>query len=114
MWYQAKQNKYNNRTHEYNGRVYHSIKEAGYAQELDLRQKAGDIKSWEPQFKVSLDVNGKHICNYIVDFKLTYPDDSIELVEVKGYATEVWRLKMKLLEATYLVENPGTRYLVVT
>ena len=113
-WYQQKQNKYGNTKHEYDGRVYHSIKEAAYAQELDLRQKAGDITEWEPQFRIDLVANGKKICTMIPDFKVTYPDGQIEIVEVKGFATETWRLKRKILEATYLVEHPEVRYLVVT
>lgn len=115
VWYKAAHpNKYGATKHEYNGRWYHSKMEAAYAMDLDLRLKAHDIASWIPQVKISLDVNGKHVCTYIVDFELTYPDGSIELVEVKGFATETYRLKRKLLEATYLVEHPGVRYLVVT
>lgn len=114
MYYQTRSNsKYHNVSKIYNGRSYHSKFEAAYAQELDLRLKAGDIKEWTPQVKISLDVNGRHICNYYCDFEVTYPDDSVELVEVKGFETEIYRLKRKLLEATYLLDNPGVRYLVV-
>lgn len=114
MWYQRKnQSKYKSQSTLYNGRQYHSKFEASYAYDLDMQKKAGTIKDWEPQFKVSLDVNNKHICNYYVDFKVTNNDESIELVEVKGYETEVWRLKRKLLEATYLIENPNVSYVVI-
>ena len=34
---------------DYNGAVYDSKLEAGYAQELDLRIRAKDLKSWERQ-----------------------------------------------------------------
>lgn len=94
-------NKYHAQSSTYDGVLYHSKKEAAYAAELDLRKKAGDILGWERQVKISLDVNGYHICNYYVDFQVTYPDDHIELVEVKGFETEVWRLKWKLFEAIY-------------
>jgi hypothetical protein len=113
MYRIARQNKYGNRRHEYNGRVYHSKREAAYAQQLDLRLKAGEIASWEPQFKIDLKANGKHICTMIPDFRVVYPDGSVQLTEIKGYATEVFRLKVKILEATYLKENPGITYLVV-
>lgn len=113
MYKLQKQNKYGNRTHVYNGRTYDSIKEAGFAAELDLRLKAHDIAAWEPQVRLDLKANGKHICTMIPDFRVTYPDGSVELVEVKGYATETWRLKVKILEATYLLDNPGITYLVV-
>jgi len=109
-------NKYRNISTVYNGRQYHSKKEAQYASELDLRKKANDIREWEPQFKVSLDVNGIHIANHYVDFMVYHMDGSKELVEIKGkflYNADTWRMKRKLLEATYLKENPVVRYTVV-
>jgi hypothetical protein len=98
--------KYNAKSSIYNDSVFHSKKEAGYAAELDLRIKAKDIKSWRRQVKISLDVNGNHICNYYIDFEVTHNDGTIELVEVKGFETDVWRLKWKLLEAIYQKEHP--------
>lgn len=115
VWYQKSMgNKYGAKKTVYNNLKYDSKMEATYAQDLDLRLYSGELKDIQRQVRISLDVNGYHICNYIVDFVLTYADDSVELVEVKGFATEVYRLKRKLLEATYLKDNPGVRYLVVT
>ena len=113
VYYQKRQNKYNAKSTIYNGISYHSIKEAAYAQELDLRVKAKDIKSWDRQIKISLDVNGYHICNYYIDFKIIHNDKSVELVEVKGFVTEVWRLKWKLFEAIYSEEHPEITLTVV-
>lgn len=98
-WYQRKGNKYHNVSSTVNGIQYHSKKEAGYASELNLRLKAGDIKDWERQRKISLDVNGFHICNYFIDFVIIHNDGSEEYVEVKGFPTDTWRLKWKLTEA---------------
>lgn len=98
---------------EYNGRSYHSKAESLYARDLDLRQKAGDILHWRPQVPIVLKANNIKICTYVMDFVVTYPDGLIELVEVKGHETAVWKLKKKLLEAVYLPENPGTIYTVV-
>lgn len=109
MWRMRKQNKFGARKQEHNGRWYHSKKEAAYAAELDLRKKAGDVIEWKPQVKVSLDVNGYHICNYIVDFEVTLSDGKKELVEVKGFETPEWTLKRKLFEALY----PNLSYVVV-
>lgn len=111
--YASSGNKYGAKRTEYDGVLYHSKREAQYAQELDLRQKAGDILHWRRQVPIALKVNEKLICKYILDFILTYPDGTIELVEVKGYETAVWKLKRKLLEAIYLPEHPGTIYTVV-
>lgn len=104
MWYQRRQTKYKNQSTEHNGIQYHSKKEAGYAAELDLRQKVGDIVSWERQVRIPLDVNGKHIADYFIDFVVHYPVSSrhtSEYVEVKGFETEVWRLKWKIFCALY-------------
>lgn len=88
--------KYNNRGTEYNGRWYQSKKEAHYAEELDWLVKSGDIKSWVPQYKIEVWINGKHIFNYFVDFKVITKNDTIQFHEVKGFETEVWRLKWNI------------------
>lgn len=105
-------NKYHAKSTIYNGVKYHSKKEAAYAAELDLRQKAGEIERWERQVKISLDVNGFHIANYYIDFIVYYPDGTREYVEVKGFETEVWQLKWKLFEALYH-EQQDYRLIVV-
>ena len=102
--------KYNNRTTVYNGRMYDSIAEANYAEELDWRIRAGEIQEVIPQFKVELYVEEKKICNYYVDFKVILPDGEVEFHEVKGgYATQtaVWKLKWKLMEALMPTIEPN-------
>lgn len=94
-------NKYNAKIVKYNGRTYQSALEATYAQELDLRKKAGEIKEIIPQYKIDIRVNGIHVCNYYMDFKLIMPDGSIEMHEVKGFATDLWRIKWRLSQALY-------------
>ena len=101
MYQIRKQNKYGNVKQTYEGYSYMSKKEAAYAQELDLRVRAKDIKSWDRQVKLSMDVNGHHICNYYIDFKIFHNDGSEELTEIKGFQTDVWRIKWKLCEALY-------------
>ena len=101
MYWFKRQNKYGNKSSEYNGIIYHSKMEAGYAQELDLRVKAKDIKSWVRQVKIPLKVKGELVANYYIDFVITHNDRIKEYVEVKGFETEVWRLKWKLFEIIY-------------
>ena len=96
----------------YDGYLYDSKFEAGYAQELDLRVKAKDIKSWEKQKKLELVVNNYVVCTYKIDFIITHNDDSLEYVETKGYATPIWRLKWKLFEALY-GDKPGVQLTVI-
>lgn len=87
--------------HEYSGSKYDSGFEASYARDLDLLVKAKKIIGWDRQVKIQLDVNGYHICNYYIDFKVYHKDKTIEYVETKGYATDVWKMKWKLFEALY-------------
>ena len=101
MWRLRRGNKYNAQSSNYNGRSFDSKKEAAYAAELDLRKRAGDILDWTPQVKIPLDVNGHHIANYYIDFVVEHPNETREYVEVKGFETDVWRLKWKLFEALY-------------
>ncbi len=113
MWRQRYGSKYGAKRQDYNGILYHSKKEAGYAAELDLRVKAKDLLKWERQEKISIDVNGYHICNYYIDFTLYYSDGTKEYVEVKGFETETWRLKWKLFEALHEKMYPNSRITVV-
>lgn len=106
-------NKFHNVRQTYNGYSYMSKLEARYAMELDLRKAAGDIADWERQYKIDLTVNGKHIANYYCDFRILHSDGSYELVETKGFETEIYRLKRKLLEAVWLPEHPDHVYTVV-
>lgn len=85
----------------YGGRNYHSALEASYAKDLDWMKKAGEIKEIVPQFKLSLDINGTHIANYFMDFKVVLPDGRIEMHEVKGYETNEWRMKWRIAIALF-------------
>jgi hypothetical protein len=98
---------------EYNGVVYHSIREAKYAEQLDWQVKAGAITKWERQIKLELKVNGQLICNYVVDFKVTNKMGGIELHEIKGFETPDWKLKWKLLHALRDEVCPGATLLVI-
>jgi hypothetical protein len=91
---------------------YDSKFEAGYAQGLNLRIKAKDIKSYDEQVVLDLNVNGYHVCTYKIDFIIHHNDGSTEYVETKGYPTPVWRLKWKLFEALY-ADLPNTKLTVV-
>lgn len=106
-------NKYGNKISEYNGQKFHSKKEMAYAEQLDFEIRLGKIKGWEPQVRIPLFVNGDKICVYILDFKVTHLDGSIEWVEIKGMWTDVAKLKVKLFRAIYLKEHPGERYTII-
>lgn len=96
--------KYNNKRTEYNGKIYMSKKEAGYARTLDALKWAKDPKekvlSYKTQVPFEIKIKKIHICNYIADFVVKYKD-RIEVVDVKGFRTDIYKLKKKLVEANY-------------
>lgn len=97
--------KYRNVQTEYAGIKFMSKKEANYAAQLDWQKKARDPKEkvvrWVPQVPFQVILNGVKICKYIADFEVTYADGRVEIVDVKGVRTDVYRLKKKLVEAQY-------------
>ncbi len=115
MTYTQRYSKYGAKSTQVDGITYHSKFEAAYADELRLRLMAKDIKSWERQVKLDLKVNGMHITNYYIDFIITHNDGSREFVEVKGFETEVWKMKWRILEATFedFKEGPDDKLTVV-
>jgi len=106
-------NKYKAEKQTFGGRSYHSKKEADYAVQLAWRKKAGEIKEVIPQYKLDIRVNGKHITNYYIDFKVILSDNTIELIEVKGFETDIWRLKWKLTEALLDEIEPGAKLVLI-
>lgn len=98
----------------YRGVVYDSKAEATYAAVLDRMVEDGEVSHWDRQQRWPLRVNDKKVCVMIPDFVVWYHGEKgeeprMELHEVKGFATPVWRLKRKLFEALY----PDITYLVI-
>lgn len=105
--------KYGNIKKEYKGRKYDSTKEADYAAQLDWLRKAASprdrVVEWVPQVPYQVELNGVKICKYFADFKVTYADGRVEVVDVKPLdsrtgkfrSTDVFKLKRKLVEAQY-------------
>lgn len=109
-----KKNKYGAKKQDYNGKKYDSNLECRYAQELDFRIDAGEVKKWDRQVKIDLTVNGVHITFYYCDFRVELTDGTIQYVETKGVKTAAFVLKWKLLLALKddLLE-PGAELLIV-
>lgn len=106
-------NKFRSVKTEYGGNWFHSKGEAGYAMELDWRIKAGEIKSYQRQYKIELNVNGVHICNYFVDFKVINKTGGIEFHEYKGFSTSTFLMKWKLLQALINEIEPGADLIMI-
>lgn len=106
-------NKLHARKQEFNGILYDSGLEARVAADLEYQRSAGEILEIKRQFPVDFAINGLHITRHYVDFRVLWRDGTVELIEAKGMRTPIWVLKRRLLEALYLVENPGIKYRVV-
>jgi len=89
----------------YNGVLYHSKLEKNHAVLLDTLRTAqapqDRVVAWDRQIPFPIEVNGVHVCKYIVDFRVEYADGRIDYVEVKGMDTEVGIIKMRLFKALY-------------
>jgi hypothetical protein len=97
----AKRSKYGSKITEYGGRKFHSAAEAKQAAELDLLLKCKQIISWDAQVPMPIRINGTYICTLILDFGVHETRGNFYYIETKGFETAIYRLKMKLLRATY-------------
>lgn len=71
---------------------YASKREAQYAEQLTLLKNTGKILGWLEQVPIKLPGT-----KYVVDFMIIGADGTVRFVEVKGHATEAWKLKMRML-----------------
>lgn len=98
----ARRGKFGNRSQVCLAKHLHqSMLEADYCNELFARKSTGEIKSYDIQHKIEIKVRGKQITNHYVDFLVYFKDGRKEFHEVKGYATDVWKLKKRLVEALF-------------
>ena len=106
--------KFRNKKVELDGHVFDSQAEAKhYLYTLKPRLDAGEISHLEIHPRIRCEINGRKICDYLADFRYldssrSGPDGQVgcQVIEdVKGYKTDVYRLKKKLVEALY----PGTK-----
>jgi hypothetical protein len=102
-------NKYGNKTSVVNGIPFDSKLEAAYYNELLLRQKAKEIKTITPQYRLDLRVNDIHIAWYYVDFMIELTNGELEYHEVKGMETDVWKIKWKLSKALF----PNNKFVLI-
>jgi hypothetical protein len=85
---------------EVNGLWFDSTREARRWQDLELMQRAGRISDLRRQVPFPITVNGKLITVYNADF--CYLQDGNEVVEdAKGWRSEIYILKRKLVSAVY-------------
>lgn len=94
--------KYHAKKTEVGGIVFDSKKEAERYQSLRLLERCGAIKNLKRQIPFLLiekSVYGRAV-KYVADF--VYEEDGVEVVEdVKGYKTDVYKLKRRMMAEKY-------------
>lgn len=102
-----RRSKYGNKKTELDGLTFDSKAEALYYSELKIRHRTGDILFFrvQPRYRLldSFEKDGKkhRPIDYIADFEIHRVDGSIEVVDVKGAITQVFRIKQKMFEKKY-------------
>lgn len=106
-----KQSKYKNKKATCDGIKFDSEKERNYYLKLKTMEKLGLIKNLELQKEYILQdkfvLNGKtrRKITYKADFSyVTTEDDKLHVVDVKGFKTDIYKLKKKLFEYKYQTE----------
>lgn len=108
--------KYHARKIEKYGRTWDSLKELREYERLLMLQRAGEIMDIElqPQFELQpkFTYGGKteRAITYKADFKVTYNDGRIEIIECKGYKTRDYVLRRKML----LYRHPDINFVEIT
>lgn len=104
-------NKYRNTKIIIDGIEFQSKKESLRYKELKLLERAGLIKDLELQKEYILQnkfkINNKTVrkISYIADFSyISTKDNKLHVVDVKGFKTDVYKLKKKLFEYKYGIE----------
>lgn len=99
--------KYGNRKVEVDGHVFDSVAESKYYQQLKWLEANKQILFFrlQPRYRLQdgFEKDGKkhRPIDYIADFEIHYLDGAIEVVDVKGTLTDVFRLKQKMFEKKY-------------
>lgn len=99
----TRKQKYRNRKVECLGKKFDSILEKNRYLFLLDKQKQGKINSLETQVRFKIEVNCQKICAYVADFTYKICDKLI-VEDTKGFITDIFRIKSKLIKAVYGIE----------
>ena len=91
------------------GHNHPSVIESQYCNTLHMIKRTGEIKEIIYEKVFELRIEGKLIAKHKPDFYITRKDGNVEVHEVKGFETDIWRIKRRMFEALY----PEIPYIVV-
>lgn len=95
-----KPSKYKSIMEECDNIKFQSKREAKYYRELKARVYAGEVKYFLRQVPFDLVGNVK----YRIDFMEVWTDGSIHWVDVKGFRTQTYKMKRRMVEASYPIK----------
>jgi hypothetical protein len=95
-----KRSKYGSVMEECQGIKFQSKREAKYYRELKARVFAGEVSYFLRQVPFEL-VGG---IKYRIDFMEVWKDGSIHWVDVKGFRTQTYKMKRRMVEASYPIK----------
>lgn len=111
MGKKKKKSKYKNNKTEVDGIIFDSAREARHYGELNLQVAGGQVASFELQPTIEIvpkckrqDGSMQRAIKYIGDFKVFYPDGTVQIHDVKGAKTAEFLIKEKLLWALHGIE----------
>lgn len=83
---------------ERGGRSFASKREADRYSDLVLKERAGQIRNLRCQVPVPILVNGEEVTRWVADFVYEEaPDWAVIHEDCKGYRTDLYKLKAKLV-----------------
>lgn len=107
--YSQRSGKYNAKKVKYDGKLFASKHEAERYAELKSLERFGIITDLRTQIKFELIPKGENqrACNYYADF--VYYQNGVQIVEdTKGYRTDVYKLKKKLMYQVWKIKIKET------
>lgn len=93
--------KYGNKRVEIDGIPFDSVAEARRYQELQLLEKAGEIRDLRVHTSWAIKVQEIMICKYECDFEYWTADGDVVVEDVKGFRTREYRIKKRLMKALF-------------
>jgi len=110
----VKKSKYHAVKKEVDGFTFDSIKEADYYSKLVLLQRSGEIIKIERQVRYEYLIiytprhtpipNFDQKACYIADFRITYKDGMVEVVDTKGFMTAIAKRKIKIVKKLFGID----------
>ena len=109
-----KKSKYFSTKTEVDGIIFHSKLEANYYQKLKILANIGEITKIERQVRYEYLIiytprhtpipNFDQKACYIADFRITYKDGRVEVIDTKGFLTDDCKRKLKIVKKLFNID----------